>query len=104
MVLVVIFSVMCYVGKTSINDLTNILLHCYTLLLVHNPISEQPHVSEVARDILHEFQIIVTAVFPIVIVGFNGNAVLMLKDCIKQSPVGVSAGVSHDQHLKRCRH
>lgn len=69
MVLVVIFSVMCYVGKTSINDLTNILLHCYTLLLVHNPVSEQPHVGEVARYILNKLQIIVAAIFPFVVEG-----------------------------------
>ena len=36
--------------------------------------------------------------------GFYGNAVLMLKDGIEQSPVRVSAGVTHNQHLKRCCH
>ncbi len=32
-----------------------VILHCFTLLFIHNPVPEQSHVSEVERDILHKF-------------------------------------------------
>jgi hypothetical protein len=32
--------------------------------------------------------------------GFNGNAVLMFKDSVEQSPVRIATGMPHNQYLK----
>ena len=82
------------------------LLYCFTLLLVNDSVSKQAHVSkvEVAWYVLYNIQIIVSAVWPFVIEWLYWYAVLMLKHGVKQSPIGVSARVSHNKYLERSWH
>ena len=55
---------------------------------VHNPVSHQFHIGEISTDVLNDIKVIIFTIFLIfVIVGLNGDTVLMLKDGIQQGPV-----------------
>lgn len=71
--------------------------------LVHHPVAHQPHVVEVARNILYNFDIVVRAIRFFVVERFDRYAVLMLEKRIEQRAVGVIARVFHDIDLERRR-
>ena len=74
-----------------------------TIRLVHDPVTHQAHVVEVARDILDKFDIVVAAIVLLILERFDRNAIFVLEQCIEQRAVRIAAGVSHDVYLIRCR-
>lgn len=77
-------------------------LHHFTLFLIHDSIPKQLHIGEIARYVLHKFQIVVSAIFPLVIIGLYGNTVLVLKDRVEQRAVRIAARMPHYQNLEGC--
>jgi len=55
------------------------------LCLIHNAVTHQFHIVEIAADVLHQFDIVIRAFFLIgyVVIWLNGHAIFMLKYRIK---------------------
>lgn len=66
-------------------------LHLFALGLIHYSVSEELHVCEVARDVLGKFKVVVCTIGFSVVEGFDGYAVIVLKDGVEKCAIGETA-------------
>ena len=70
-----------------------------TMLFDDHAVAHEAGVGNVAGDTADKIEIIVCSVFFLIIIGFDGDAILMFKECFQKCAVGNATRMSHDANL-----